>query len=478
MASNAWQENHLTPSWDEHLRREKGGVAAEMPFMLFPWQIMPDAKLMTFTSRLSMELFRETTCSDYEPLSNVKYISGHLAESVSIADMPIRFLEEVLFPLDTTDEAQILEFVRRWGVAYAPYFDSKTRFLASRAFREHGIRKGFDPLRRKAKKADAELAEHLWDGWADIEAWRNRFDFMLDEDGYSKALEEGAKESEGIRRELSATGQLEKGLHLISLNEVALSLEYLRELSAVFLALDIANGSLGRALQIALNYGVVPNILNPHIFKYETAESVLSSSSEEMARYAKRFAATFGQGGVDKNGLMFLSSYLFDNGGMCCNRFFAFPKNADASWLRAQRENPAGIGEAIATQLLGIVSLDSEWRYCAHCGRPFKRHAKRGAVEADAKRPKKSPFCSPACQQSKRRADKKAAVEYVIHQIAENDYLMTGKDAERVKNILNDACELANEKWPALRDREKNPTITLEKARELLEDSRSRFLSK
>lgn len=477
---NNWRKNALPQMYSGHFVTQKGQGTTMMPFDLNPWHSMPDAEAATFTSALCGEdpltVFDGT---DYRPLENVRYVTGTLDGAVSFQEMPLRFLEDVLFPLDTEDESEVLAFVKKWGVPCCPYFDSKRLLLQERTKSvSHPASGGKGPLGRKRRsKQEADeaqaLADYVADGWEEIEAWRERYGWRLDADGRSKSFETAVRESEGIRRELEFTGSIEDGRKAVSLNEAALTLEFLREFSALFLALDISGGDVGTAENIMLNFGVTPKVILGAAYPGETAESLLARTSEERTADAKLFAELLSSQDVLISGLVFFSTYVFEGGGLYFNQFSVFPKDSDNDWLLPYRQSiPSGIGEAITTQLLGICTLDAEWRYCEYCGRPFKRHAKRDGTEGNVRRVKTSPYCSPNCQQRSRREMKRRAEEFVISQM--DDYLFVEKDERKISSVLSSACELANEKWPAYRDSDKNPIVTLKKAWQLFGKEKER----
>lgn len=474
--SNHWMKSQRSYQGLYLIATEKINRMTHFPFEVYPWKTMPDARAVSFTSALADEPFQEIVCTDYKALRNVRYIKGTFGEAVSIADFPYRFLERELFAIDTSDEAQVLSFVRKWGVPYCPFYNSKQLFLCEKgnapAF---SGRKQKGSLRAKllpaSKRPIEDLANRILDGWKDIEEWRARFDYLTEGDGFSRYFQNAVRESEGIRRELFALDNIEDGEHAISFSEVSLTLEFLKEICAIVLALDISQGDMAQAEQIVLNLGVVPFHLFEALYRSETPESILTKPSDERNAFTDQFIAALLSGSLaDIRG--FLNAYLFDNGSVRYAKLRLFPESGS----RQGADGIGGIGEAMLVQLIGICALETPWKYCATCGKPYKRHEKYGDTEGSFKQTKESDFCTANCQGTKRRHDKHLADKFARASMADNAAnLFQTTDKRRVANILKDICETANEKYPS--KRKDSPTIAQEDIARIYEEERSKLTS-
>lgn len=410
--------------------------ATPSPASMAGWDRIGGVEVVGFETALRDADFERRTTGDYHAQSDGRCVVATVGGTMGYQDLPANFFEAAIFPLDTRDEAAVAGFIERYGMCYSPYGGSK------------------DLLLDRWYPADARrprgLAGRIGDVWTRIARWRARTDFIDLGDGFSKRLEGPALESAGMRIELAKRGVVDLvRQRVVSLAEAALSLELFRESAALLLAHNVSGGAWGPAISVLLRYGVVPRLLLPEEDDLGSmrADELLELDEKKKGAVSERLF--LGLQGLLPDCLKLVNAYLSLSGGDMADGAAVCGRDFGDAWREScAKLFPAGPLEAAARLLVDICTDEAPWRFCAECGRPYKRTYRYGDTCTTAKKSRASEFCGSACQKRHSRRTEREAKEVATELLREHWGTLSEKGEEGSRTLFADIAGLASRRCP------------------------------
>lgn len=368
-------------------------------------------------SRWGRPLMESLAWTTFEAPSGVRCLRQVVPEDaprIGALDLPVRFLDEELLPLDVSDENAVLGFFRRWGVTCTPFFGSRARFSSDEwaydlreraegeARREAGVVErvadAVAPVRGASGRGRDRVLAHML---VDAIRLSDREEAVSSPDAAELVtkLRGPVSLSDAIRAELFFRGEPATGI--VSWDEAVTSLAALRECVAYALAADMSGGAgrdeVARIMREEL--GVEPVVLS---------YGGMHSSVQEVDL-------------TDASVVQFLNACLSREHAISLNRFGSLDAGGELpgaeAWMTRAR---GGIESVIALHALQLLELPLPWRVCAGCGRRFKVYKRRSSDtlrDHIGRRERRSDFCCPACQRRSKRADVRRARELVAERV-------------------------------------------------------------
>lgn len=416
-----------------------------------------------------------TTYSDCKVPESIRYLKetiGEQSRKIYCLDLPLRFFEDVFFPLDVHDDGKLLEFFRKYGVPCVPYFDSRRRCGDSydRLREVYGryqdgitlmpelepssiLLRLHDFLKAKARGYDSvdDWKDDLMDVWLDdfIQKLMQRDALLIgvdapvrDENATEGLLrgdmKEAASQSELCRTEIfmgymRGELQIDKNARFISLAEARIATELLRECTAYAWARSIwpRGDKVETTRSMWHELGVRPGLLVPRPIREQTS-----------------FADAF----IDREGIFVSEEWIHGFLEACISESVHFGMG-DIGALKAPsdasgRDIPAsegGIESAIALNAVHMLDLPISWKECPNCGRHYKLFCsgpKDSMENHRGKEVRESTCCSKSCQKRRSRqsnsSGRKCAYEFMKKRVDQYWDRFAGISADKWKEILDE----------------------------------------
>ena len=423
-----------------------------------------------------------TMYSDDRVPESIRYLKetiGEQSRKIYCLDLPLRFFEDVFFPLDVHDEGKLLEFFRKYGVPCVPYFDSRRRCSDSydrlwEVYHRYQdsitlmpelepssiFQRLHDFLKAKASRYDSvdDWKDDLMDVWID-----NYIQKLMQRDALAIGvnapvrnenvvegllrgeMKEAASRSELCRTELfmlHVRGKLQRDEYsrFISLDEARIATELLRECTAYAWAKSIwPNGSsIETTRSMWHELGVRPELLVPKGWRERTP---------------------FADATIDSEGVFVSEEWIHGFLEACISESVHFGMG-DIGALKAPsgtsgQDIPASVGgieSAIALNAVHVLDLPISWKECPNCGRHYKLFCsgpKDSMENHRGKEVRESKCCSKSCQKTRRyRSDgfgRKCANEFMKKRVDQYWDRFAGISTDKWKEILDERPDADSE---------------------------------